>query len=144
MNMSTTELRNISARLTESFLKGMKDSEEAMLPSHIYHLPSGYEKGIFLAVDLGGSTLRVAMVKLEGHKDDVRRGSVVSSRHPRPMWITQMKSWGGADIDHLKTLTGDAFFDWIADKVAEVIVARYGKTDTEELQLGLSWSFPIQ
>ncbi|KAK6534544.1 hypothetical protein TWF281_005858 [Arthrobotrys megalospora] len=138
-------MQGISTSLTAAYATGLKESTASMLPSHIYFLPSGQETGFYLAVDLGGSTLRVAIVHLEGYKDPSLRGSPIDPSNPRPMNIVVIRSWGGANVDHLKTLTGDVFFDWIADKIGEVVAEKFGKRMTDELlPLGLSWSFPIE
>ncbi|KAF3906263.1 Hexokinase-1 [Dactylellina cionopaga] len=144
LESSTARMLEISRKLTAAYDEGLQRSTASMLASHIYHLPSGYEKGYFLAVDLGGSTLRVALVHLEGHKDAVRRGSVLDIDHPKPMSIVEIKSWSGAHVDQLKTLTGDAFFDWIAVRIGEVVVDKFGSKNAHCLPMGLSWSFPIE
>ncbi|KAK6361876.1 hypothetical protein TWF730_005588 [Orbilia blumenaviensis] len=144
-NIPAGDMQEISKSLTASYATGLKESTASMLPSHIYFLPNGQETGYYLAVDLGGSTLRVAIVHLEGYKDPSLRGSPIAASNPRPMNIVSIRSWAGAKVDHLKTLTGDAFFDWIADKIGEVIEEKFGtRTKTELLPLGLSWSFPIE
>lgn len=37
-----------------------------MLPAYVFGWPSGKETGSYLAVDLGGTNLRVCLVELEG------------------------------------------------------------------------------
>lgn len=37
-----------------------------MLPTYVFGWPTGQEKGSYLAVDLGGTNLRVCLVELEG------------------------------------------------------------------------------
>ncbi|EPS36919.1 hypothetical protein H072_9553 [Dactylellina haptotyla CBS 200.50] len=144
LGLSTSTMLQISSKLTAAYEEGLQKSTASMLASHIYHLPSGYEKGYFLSVDLGGSTLRVALVQLVGHKDAVRRGGALTVDQPKPMSIVEIKTWGGVQIEHLKTLTGDAFFDWIAVRIREVVVNKFGTKQTPILPLGLSWSFPIE
>ncbi|RVD88275.1 uncharacterized protein DFL_002464 [Arthrobotrys flagrans] len=144
-DITAESMQEISKSLTASYATGLKESTASMLPSHIYFLPNGQETGYYLAVDLGGSTLRVAIVHLEGYKDPSLRGSPIDPSNPRPMNIVQIRSWGGSHIDHLKTLTGDAFFDWIADRIGDVVQEKFGNRMTDELlPLGLSWSFPIE
>ncbi|KAK6340835.1 hypothetical protein TWF696_009153 [Orbilia brochopaga] len=137
LDFSTPRLLEISSQLIEAFNDGLQNSTAAMLPSHIYTLPTGTEQGKYLSVDLGGSTLRVALVQLTG-------AGVTGEEGPRPMSILEMKTWGGSQIDHLKTLTGDAFFDWIALRVQEVADIAYKRFGLTGLRLGLSWSFPIE
>ncbi|RUS12882.1 hexokinase-domain-containing protein [Endogone sp. FLAS-F59071] len=39
-----------------------------MIPTYVYHLPTGHETGIYLAIDLGGTNLRVCRVDLLGNR----------------------------------------------------------------------------
>ncbi|KAI7872905.1 hypothetical protein BDF14DRAFT_1750098 [Spinellus fusiger] len=95
-----------------------------MIPSYVTRLPTGYEKGTFLALDLGGSTLRVSAVQLLG------QGQVNVTEVRRTI----------AFNDPLRTGSYKAFFDWIADAVEELL----SKIDTHTpLSMGICWSFPI-
>src|SRR5262249_16773924 len=58
----TPTLLDLSNKLTSSLMDGVQTSTASMIPCPIYRLPSGHETGTFLSVDLGGSTLRVALV----------------------------------------------------------------------------------
>lgn len=104
-----------------------------MLPSYNYTLPTGEERGNYLALDMGGSTLRVAMVELAG-----------KTRNGAPMWISAMESF---EIDDkVKALEGKAFFDWMAGRV-EVMLSEEGSDhghDARPLPMGLAWSFPVE
>lgn len=137
LSIPTSHLHRLSNKLTSSFQDGLNTSSAAMLPSHVYCLPSGSEMGTFLSVDLGGSTLRVALVKLSGlHRINENEKTI------NPMEMLELKSWSGKDIDHLKHFKGEEFFDWIALRIAEVS-GKYAR-EGEPLPMGLSWSFPIE
>lgn len=41
-------------------------ARQPMLPTYVFGWPTGQEKGSYLAVDLGGTNLRVCHVELEG------------------------------------------------------------------------------
>lgn len=103
----------------------------AMLPSCISILPKGTETGTFLVVDLGGSTLRVALVQLLGPGQK----SVITFKNEY------------AVLDPTKQLSGEAFFLWMAERIDEclkhAIERGLLKPDYAELQMGLSWSFPF-
>ncbi|KAI8147580.1 hypothetical protein BJV82DRAFT_596099 [Fennellomyces sp. T-0311] len=98
-----------------------------MIPSYVTRLPTGHETGTYLALDLGGSTLRVCAVKLLGngqvHVTEVRR------------LIT----------DELRKTNTTAFFDWIADCVEELCALLPNETrdTTASMAMGVSWSFPL-
>ncbi|OJJ57775.1 hypothetical protein ASPSYDRAFT_153963 [Aspergillus sydowii CBS 593.65] len=125
-------LRNMMAmseKIREQFRTGLESSPICMLPSYNHALPSGLEKGTFLALDVGGSTMRVALVELRGQgKMEVLR---VSS----------------SPIDNeVKLLEGTSFFDWMAEKIDAMLSevgTKYGREDVP-LSMGLSWSFPIE
>lgn len=61
-------MRRIVDAFVETLERGLtKDGQEIpMLPAYVFGWPSGQEKGSFLAVDLGGTNLRVCQVELEG------------------------------------------------------------------------------
>jgi hexokinase len=44
-------------------------SDEQFLPTPVTNLPSGNETGQYLAIDVGGSNLRVAFIELLGEED---------------------------------------------------------------------------
>jgi hexokinase len=124
----------MSKELQSQFQERLQSSAMSMLPSYNYHVPSGKEQGQYLALDVGGSTLRVAMVQLRGRW--CHDGS--------PMVIKYMRSF--QIDDRVKASEGRAFFDWMADRVDEVLAEdrsqpRQGK---HPLSMGLAWSFPIK
>ncbi|KAI9489661.1 hypothetical protein BDB00DRAFT_770195 [Zychaea mexicana] len=104
-----------------------------MIPSYVTRLPTGHETGIYLALDLGGSTLRVCAVQLLG------QGQVN---------VTEVRR---SITDQLRTSSTIVFFDWIADTVAELYallpnqhVARDNDASPPpQLAMGVSWSFPL-
>lgn len=103
---------------------------ENMLPSFNHLLPTGDEVGEYLALDVGGSTLRVALIHLRG------RGMV--ERETEIAHISTFKI-----TPEIKQLEGLAFFDWMAERIHEVLGA-YKENTRDEIRLGLAWSFPIE
>jgi hexokinase len=122
---SIDQLYALSDALLSSIKFHLRDPNGAtMLPSYIHRLPSGQETGTALAVDLGGSTLRVAVIRLGGSGEVevlVRKSHTVN--------------------DDVKQLDGASFFDWVAEKIGDVI-AEAGLGEAT-LGVGLTWSFPI-
>ena len=107
-------------------------SDACMLPSFCHALPTGQEQGTFIALDVGGSTFRVALVELHG-----RSGTSDS------MTIRHMNS---SRIDEpIRRLSGLMFFDWMAARIQEMVngSAGVGLSD-ETIPLGLTWSFPLE
>ncbi|KAL4992475.1 hypothetical protein BDW68DRAFT_149799 [Aspergillus falconensis] len=119
----------MSEKIREQFRAGLESSPINMLPSYNHALPTGLEQGTFLALDVGGSTMRVALIELRGQgKMEVLR---VSS----------------SPIDNqVKLLEGTSFFDWMAGKIEGMlreVGTNYGREEAP-LSMGLSWSFPIE
>ncbi|OJK05353.1 hypothetical protein ASPACDRAFT_20573 [Aspergillus aculeatus ATCC 16872] len=127
--LSVQNMITMSDKIRAQFKSCLQASPVCMLPSYNHALPSGAEKGTYLALDVGGSTLRVALVELRGH--GVMRILHVSS----------------SSIDNeVKLLEGTLFFDWMATKIdamLQEVRSNHGRGDTP-LSMGLSWSFPIE
>lgn len=126
----STSLLNISSGFLRQLNAALISNPKCMLPSYSHQLPSGKERGRFLALDVGGSTLRVALIDLTGEGEDTAK-------------IVRKKSW---KVDHVvRKLRGKEFFDWMAAKIEEVIEMDEESRDSDSvLAMGLSWSFPIE
>ncbi|EKV05518.1 Hexokinase-1 [Penicillium digitatum] len=128
--LSTRNMVEMSEKIRAQFRECLQTSPFCMLPSYNTTLPAGTEKGTYLALDVGGSTFRVALIELNGRHEEVRILKV-SSVH----------------IDEqLKMLEGTQFFDWMAGQIETILKevgADYGRGDVP-LGMGLSWSFPIE
>ncbi|KAK3076801.1 hypothetical protein LTS18_012023, partial [Coniosporium uncinatum] len=130
--LKPASLLTMSEQLQEQFRQKLKESDISMLPSYNHTLPTGHERGTFLALDVGGSTFRVAVVQLCG-KESTDTG----------MKIAKMRSFR---IDkRIRDLKGYYFFDWMAERIEEVLADPewdfYRRTT---LSMGLAWSFPIE
>ena len=117
--------------IADDFAEAMRDglagrpSSLRMLPSFLGP-PTGAEHGAVLAIDFGGTNVRVLLVTLRG------RGSEL---------IVQQQAYplvdAGAGYDHISARAdATTLFDFIAAKVA--VATRPGS----ELRLGLTFSFP--
>ncbi|KAK4195412.1 putative hexokinase [Triangularia verruculosa] len=129
-------LRGLSRGLKHEFREALLSNPACMLPSYHTELPTGNETGQYLAVDVGGSTLRVALVTLKGRNP--------STGCPE----SHIVSMDTFDIDNaIRNLKGIAFFDWMADKINQTVTAqdpKIGRSPENPLSLALSWSFPIE
>ncbi len=106
----------------------------SMLPSYNHTLPTGHETGNFLSLDVGGSGVRVALVRLLG-MDQEGEGKM------------EMVKARAFDIDEeVRRLSGTDFFDWLAEAVEKTVsdeeIRRYGGHDI--LSMGVAWSFPVE
>lgn len=124
-------LRTFSSELKAQFRERLQSHPECMLPSFNHLLPTGKEVGRYLALDVGGSTLRVALVELRGRENEGRECEIIR--------LISFKI-----TPEIKKLEGMAFFDWMAMRIYEVI-HKDGTVDTEEpIPMGLAWSFPVE
>ncbi|KKO97788.1 hexokinase [Trichoderma harzianum] len=126
-------LQEISMNLKKQILEGLNADLQCMLPSYSHQLPSGSERGQYLALDVGGSTLRVALVELRGRGTE--SGSATEIVSIQNYKITK----------EVKDLEGIAFFEWMAARITETIQGTLNRQHSAEdpLPLSLAWSFPI-
>jgi hexokinase len=88
--------------------------------------PDGYETGTFLALDMGGTNLRVCEITLTDLKSEF---DIIQSKYKLPL--------------ELKTGDADELWDYIADCLSQFIETHHGdisKADT--LPLGFTFSYP--
>lgn len=135
---ASTDLRSLlslSAKLHGQIEQKLRAPGLCMLPSWNYKLPTGLETGTILALDVGGSTCRAAIVHLHGRSavDGVSAHILLARTHCIDAQVRKMQ--------------GPAFFAWLADRVAGLLAepALLGCSSAQQpLPIGLSWSFPIQ
>ena len=126
-------LREFSQGLKAQFKDGLLNNPSCMLPSYNHQLPNRSEHGQYLALDVGGSTLRVALVELRG-----REACGSESR------IARLDSFKIEPA--IKKLKGTAFFDWMAQRIVDTVSKALSSENSPEkpLLMGLAWSFPIE
>jgi hexokinase len=125
------KLRIFSSDLKAQFRERLQTHPECMLPSFNRLLPTGKEIGQYLALDVGGSTLRVALVELRGREASGRECEIV-----------RMISF--KITPEIKRLEGMAFFDWMAGRIHEVIHKEAVADTQDPIPMGLAWSFPVE
>jgi len=127
-------LQQLSRNLRKQLLERLETDMECMLPSYSHQLPRGTEVGRFVALDVGGSTLRVALVELCGRMSNIGEQSKIISM--RNFYISP----------DIKALEGMAFFDWMAERIMETLSAELEQHDRSggPLLMSMAWSFPIE
>ncbi|KAM0259053.1 hypothetical protein ACHAQJ_003554 [Trichoderma viride] len=133
-----------SYELSRKFLANFRDlaanSRDQFLPTPISEsilrpLTTDQGAGQHLAIDIGGTNLRVGFVELHGNAQDA------SSRVQRPL----ERSW---PIDHhLKNDNADSLFLWIGTCIADVVEEGcrvFNVPKDEPLPLGVTFSFPME
>ncbi|KAK4276509.1 hypothetical protein QN277_014650 [Acacia crassicarpa] len=102
-----------------------------MIPTYVHHLPTGNEKGLFYALDLGGTNFRVLRVQLGGKED-----RVISTEFDQ-VSIPQKLMSG----------TSEELFDFIAlglAKFAQKEGDEFHITPGRKREIGFTFSFPVK
>ncbi|KAK0122708.1 hypothetical protein ONS96_009743 [Cadophora gregata f. sp. sojae] len=131
-SVESKRLVALSDGLRSQFVESLVDNPLCMLPSYNHQLPSGNETGTFLALDVGGSTFRVALIELSGKKNEVGTQ------------ILKMASFKIGPPE--RNLKGVLFFDWMAERIEQTLGGQQQSLEISEapLSMGLAWSFPIE
>ena len=127
-------LITLSDGFRTQFLESMEDNPLCMLPSYNHQLPSGEEGGTFLALDVGGSTFRVALIRLLGRRHGEEQESKILTKKTFKINTP------------VKQLKGVLFFNWMAERIEETLSGQIegrGIRDSP-LSMGLAWSFPVE
>ena len=99
-----------------------------MNPTWVMDFPDGYETGTFLALDMGGTNLRVCEIILPEEKGEF---DIIQSKYRMP--------------GELKTGTSEELWEYIADCIQQFIEYHHEVEDLEKLDkipLGFTFSFP--
>ena len=87
--------------------------------------PSGDETGRFLALDMGGTNLRVCEIELSEEKGEF---DIIQSKYRMP--------------EELKTGTSEELWEYVADCVQQFIEYHHEEEDLGTLPLGFTFSYP--
>jgi hexokinase len=96
-----------------------------MNPTWVMGYPTGDEVGQFLALDMGGTNLRVCEVILTEDKGEFE---IIQSKYRMP--------------DELKTGEGEELWEYIADCLQQFIEYHHENEDLGQLPLGFTFSYP--
>ncbi|XP_062148376.1 hexokinase-1-like [Alnus glutinosa] len=128
------KLRQVADAMTVEMHAGLASeggSKLKMLISYVDNLPTGDEKGLFYALDLGGTNFRVLRVLLDGKDKRVVNQEFDEVSIP----------------PHLMTGSSEALFDYIAAALAK-FVATEGEglhpASGRQRELGFTFSFPVR
>ena len=127
--VSSDELKKIAANFRQDLRIGLRDSSQSdsrMLKSYV-GLPTGAERGEYLALDFGGTNVRVLKIQLRGSG----RFEVLK-RVGRPLIVP-------GEYDHIgANSSAEEMFDFIAELVDEALDGDHEK----QYLLGHTFSFP--
>ncbi|CAO2651278.1 Nn.00g095750.m01.CDS01 [Neocucurbitaria sp. VM-36] len=117
-------------------------TELSQIPTYVTAVPNGTEKGLYMAVDLGGTNFRVCSVQLHGNTSFSLTQSKVAI--PRELMVAK---------------TSKELFSFLAKQIENFLKAHHeehyagtlrrretgGKLEQEEIfNLGFTFSFPVQ
>ena len=119
-------LKKVTKHFVGELNKGLskKGGNIPMIPGWVMEFPTGRETGDFLAIDLGGTNLRVVLVKLGGNHDF----DTTQSKYKLP--------------DHIRTSTADELFSFIADSLKTFVDEEFPNGVSAPLPLGFTFSYP--
>ncbi|KAK6055072.1 Hexokinase [Cooperia oncophora] len=124
--LSNETLRRLMSHMNEYMDRGLEGGLEkstiAMLPSFLAELPDGTERGKFVALDLGGTNLRVMTMYVEPGKE------------------METEQFNTSVPKAAMQGTGEQLFDYITKVLADFLVEK-GLAD-ENLPLGFTFSYP--
>ncbi|KAI9721260.1 MAG: hypothetical protein M1812_002422 [Candelaria pacifica] len=116
----------------------------SQIPSYVTAVPNGTEKGLYMAVDLGGTNFRVCSVRLHGNTTFSLTQSKVAIPKELMVAKTAKELFGflAKQIElFLKTHHNDDFEAHVRRR--QTISAREGFKDEEIFDLGFTFSFPV-
>ncbi|KAA8917357.1 hypothetical protein TRICI_000469 [Trichomonascus ciferrii] len=114
---------------TEHGLRHHTDLGMPMIPTFVTSVPTGREQGTFLAIDLGGTNVRVCSVKLNGDSTyDIQQEKAAV---PHELMV-------GHSIE---------FFDYMAAQLEAFLKKHHGehlaREGEERFKMGFTFSFPV-
>ncbi|XP_059457600.1 hexokinase-1-like [Corylus avellana] len=126
-------------KVADAMIKAMNDglvsegsSELKMLNSHVKKLPTGVEKGLFYALDLGGTNFRVLRVQLGGTEERV----------------VNQQSDEGSIPPALMTGSSEELFGHIAKALKKFVDTEgeegFHHASGRQRELGFTFSFPVK
>ncbi|KAJ4422789.1 hexokinase [Gnomoniopsis sp. IMI 355080] len=122
------KLKQITDHFVKELEKGLsvEGGSIPMNPTWVMSYPDGYETGTYLALDMGGTNLRVCEITLTDQKSEF---DIIQSKYRMP--------------EELKTGTSEELWEYIADCLQQFIETHHGTTKLEgTLPLGFTFSYP--
>ncbi|KAF7544555.1 hypothetical protein G7Z17_g9858 [Cylindrodendrum hubeiense] len=126
--VSPEKLKQITEHFVAELAKGLsvEGGSIPMNPTWVMSYPDGYETGTYLALDMGGTNLRVCEITLTDEKSEF---DIIQSKYRMP--------------DELKSATSEELWDYIADCLYQFIETHHGDcSNIPELPLGFTFSYP--
>merc|ERR1712000_415960 len=125
--VDAAKLKEITDHFVHELTAGLeKDGQNIpMNPTWCMAFPDGDEQGTFLALDMGGTNLRVCEITLTEEKGEF---DIIQSKYRMP--------------EELKTGTAEELWEYIADCLQQFIEYHHDEGDLADLPLGFTFSYP--
>jgi len=127
--VDTKKLKEITDHFISELDKGLsvEGGSIPMNPTWVMSFPDGYETGTFLALDMGGTNLRVCEITLTEQKSEF---DIIQSKYRMP--------------EELKTTkNNEELWDYIADCLYQFVETHHGDcSKIDVLPLGFTFSYP--
>ncbi|EIM23040.1 hexokinase [Wallemia mellicola CBS 633.66] len=126
LTVSPARLRLITNAFVKTLRKGLAEPGQTvpMIPTYVFGYPTGEEKGNFIALDLGGTNLRVCHVELKGGG----KFEVTQSKYR----LTEEQ----------KQEDGQSLFDFCAQCLMTFLKDNFPNGTPEGMALGFTFSYP--
>ncbi|KAI3395412.1 hypothetical protein diail_1341 [Diaporthe ilicicola] len=128
LTVQTDKLKAITDHFVKELEKGLsvEGGSIPMNPTWVMAFPDGYETGTYLALDMGGTNLRVCEITLTDQKSEF---DIIQSKYRMP--------------EELKTGTSEELWEYIADCLQQFIETHHGGVKLDkQLPLGFTFSYP--
>ncbi|KAI9658867.1 MAG: hexokinase A [Trizodia sp. TS-e1964] len=121
------KLKEITDHFVSELTKGLtvNGGSIPMNPTWVMSFPTGYETGTYLALDMGGTNLRVCEITLPEGRGEF---DITQSKYKLP--------------EELKTGSADELWGYIADCLQQFIEAHHAGEVLTPLPLGFTFSYP--
>lgn len=96
-----------------------------MNPTWVLSNPTGHETGTYLALDMGGTNLRVCEIELP---EEPGKFDIMQSKYRMPSAI--------------KTGSAEDLFDYVADCLKQFLISNHEDQNMKEMSLGFTFSYP--
>jgi hexokinase len=125
--VDTESLKKITEQFTSELTKGLTEEggDIPMNPTWCMSMPTGYEQGTYLAIDMGGTNLRICEINLPEEKGEF---DIIQSKYRMP--------------EELKTGTGEDLWGYVADCLQQFIEYHHEGEHLDQLPLGFTFSYP--
>lgn len=126
-NVPAEKLIEITNHFVDELTRGLTEEggDIPMNPSWCMGFPTGNETGTYLALDMGGTNLRVCEIHLPEEKGEF---DIIQSKYKMP--------------EDLKTGTAEELWDYIADCLQQFIEYHHEGETMDQLPLGFTFSYP--